>query len=303
MSDDPFVRHLDDQRCVVSIVDAETGVSRVVLDTDDLLLEAPNWTLDGSALVLNGDGRLWRLDLESRELTDITPPGVPSLNNDHVLDPDGVHIFVSANDGHIYRAALDGSSGSSGSDDGNGVERVSRDDDLLHFLHGVSPDGVELAFIGIERPVDDSWGTGAVYVLRPDGERPRRLTEGDAPEDGSEYSPDGEWIYFNTEVFDGHAQIARMRTDGSGLEQLTDNERVNWFPHLAPHGSLAAYLAFPAGTVGHPADLWVDIMLVRDGNWRGAASIARVFGGQGTMNVNGWNPAGTEFAYVSYPRL
>jgi len=28
-----------------------------------------------------------------------------------------------------------------------------------------------------------------------------------------------------------------------------------------------------------------------------------VFGGQGTMNVNGWAPRGTRLAFVSYPLL
>ena len=295
MATDPPFRVLNDQRCVVSIIDVETGATEVVIDTDEMLLEAPNWTLDGAALVLNGNGRLWRFDLASRELADITPPGIPSLNNDHVLDPDGEHIYLSADDGHLYRSTVDGLV------DAAGPERVSSKAGLLHFLHGVSPDGRELAFIGIERQPDGSWGAGAVFALQLGDGAYRRLTDGTSPADGSEYSPDGDWIYFNTEEFDGHAQIARMRTDGSGVEQLTFDERVNWFPHLAPSGALAVYLAFPGGTVGHPADRWVDVMLVRDGEWQAARSVARVFGGQGTMNVNGWDPSGTRLAFVSYP--
>ena len=34
----------------------------LLFETTDLLLEAPNWTLDGRSLVLNGDGVLWTLD-------------------------------------------------------------------------------------------------------------------------------------------------------------------------------------------------------------------------------------------------
>ena len=65
--------------------------------------------------------------------------------------------------------------------------------------------------------------------------------------DGPEYTPDGAWIYFNcgcgpprTPAAPGHAQIFRIRPDGTGQEQLTDDERVNWFPHFSPDGSMVA---------------------------------------------------------------
>lgn len=290
-NDTPHGRRLaSGQRTVVSIIEVD-GTMQDVLDSRDLLLEAPNWTLDGRSLVLNGAGRLWRLDLDSSRLSEIALAGVPAINNDHVLDPDGEHVFVSAEDGNIYRAPLAGGP----------CKRITPDDGLLHFLHGVSPDGHEIAFIGIEQPAGTTWGPGAVYTRTLDEEISRRLTIGTAREDGSEYSPDGKWIYFNTERFDGHAQIARMRTDGSDVQQLTFDESVNWFPHLAPTGECAVYLAFPTGTEGHPADRPVDIMLVRDGRWNKAQPAASVFGGQGTMNVNGWHPDGTRFAVVSYP--
>ncbi len=53
------------QRCEVWIAGPGVDVETLVLTTDDVLLEAPNWTLDGSALILNGAGVLWRLDLRS----------------------------------------------------------------------------------------------------------------------------------------------------------------------------------------------------------------------------------------------
>ena len=42
-------------------------------------------------------------------------------------------------------------------------------------------------------------------------------------------------------------------------------------------------------------------MLVRDGDWSAATSVARVFGGQGTINVNSWSPDDMRFAFVAYP--
>ena len=90
-----------------------------------------------------------------------------------------------------------------------------------------------------------------------------------------------------------------MRRDGSGLEQLTFDERVNWFPHLAPDGAHAVYLSFPSGTRGHPAGLHVELCLVAN-DWTRPLWRIPVFGGQGTINVNSWAPSSDRFAFVSY---
>ena len=50
------------QRCEVWTASV-SGDRELVFSTEDLLLEAPNWTLDGASLILNGDGKLWTLDL------------------------------------------------------------------------------------------------------------------------------------------------------------------------------------------------------------------------------------------------
>jgi Tol biopolymer transport system component len=287
------------QRAVVHVVDIDGGV-RELWSSDSVLVEAPNWLLDGSALLVNADGDLWRLPLDAPRLERVPTEGHPPFNNDHVLDPDGVHVLASANDWHLYRVPLAG--GRATRITGGPADRPG----LMHFLHGVSPDGRTLAFIGLEpgSGVAGDFGTARsdVFTIAADGTDLRRLTDDAAPTDGCEYSPDGEWILFTTERFDGHAQIARIRPDGTGLEQLTFDERVNWFPHVAPTGTHACYLAYPPGTTGHPADRDVEVKLVEGGAWDEATTVARFTGGQGTMNVNGWDPAGTRFAVVSYPR-
>ena len=284
------------QRTQVLVADATTLEARVVAEFDHILLEAPNWTLDARSLILNGDFDLWRLDLADGTLRQIEMPGVPIINNDHVLDPDGRHIYVSAFDWRIHRVPLDGGRG----------ELVRGDPGISgfkHFVHGISPDGRRLSVVGVHpQAPDDYWGRGDVFTMSTTGDGDYvQLTDGPAASDGSEYSPDGDWIYFNTENFDGHAQIARIRPDRGGLEQLTFDENVNWFPHLSPDGNLASYVAFDPGTAGHPADVPVDIRLVTGDDWAGARTVARVFGGQGAMNVNSWAPDSSAFAFVAFP--
>ncbi|GAA0990269.1 TolB family protein [Subtercola frigoramans] len=280
------------QSTAVSIYDRLLERTTEIYRSDSLLLEAPNWASDGR-LVLNGAGGLWRLGLDG-DLIAVELSGVPDLNNDHVLDPDGEHIYLSANDWQIYRAPLAG---------GEGVLVTGNPEiaGLMHFLHGVSPDGERLAFIGLEPEGDNWWAHANVFTVSSAGDDYRRLTEGVSPFDGSEYSPDGEWLYVNTERFDGHAQLGRMRADGSDLEQLTFDENVNWFPHISPDGRHASYISFPPGTEGHPPDVWVEIKIVDIDDWSSPRTVARVFGGQGSLNVNSWSPDSTRFAFVSYP--
>jgi TolB protein len=266
-----------------------SGTASVVHHSATTLFEAPNWT-SGDDLVLNGDGLLWTMPADGSSPPRPVPfEGLPDLNNDHVLDPDGEGVFLSADDGHLYRASLTGGA----------ARRITPDDGFLHFLHGVSPDGRTLAYVGIE---PGRWTSGTLWTIGADGRGSRQLTSGPGADDGPEYSPDGEWIYFNTERFSpGHAQIARIHPDGTGLEQLTGDDRVNWFPHLPATGGPAVYLSFPPGTQGHPADHAVQLKLVDDGRWDAARTIADLPGGQGTINVNSWSPDGTRFAYVDYP--
>ena len=100
------------QRTQVWIAGPDRPTPELVLETTQMLYEAPNWSLDGARLLLNGDGELWSLDLATPEPGPrrIVFDGLPEINSDHVLDPDGEHIYLSAADRHIYRGSLAGGS-------------------------------------------------------------------------------------------------------------------------------------------------------------------------------------------------
>lgn len=286
------------QSCQIWIYDTATDEHRLILESRERLLEAPNWTSQGDELIVNGDGLLWRIHLEAPELEPLYIDGLPAVNNDHVLDPDGKHIFISTNeDWQIYRAPLSG---------GSAVQITGKvgPPELRNFLHGVSPDGDRLTFVGVQEiPSEEGnkFVSAEIYVINVDGTEFKQLTHSGVPADGPEYSPDGRWIYFNTEVFSGHSQIARMRPDGSKLERLTYSQTVDWFPHLSPDGSSVLYLSYPEGTSGHPADKWVELRVVNFDDWKKPRSVIKLFGGQGTVNVNSWSPDSRYFAYVAYP--
>ncbi|MFC6156087.1 TolB family protein [Kribbella jiaozuonensis] len=272
------------QRSELYVVDVTSGEHRLVFSSSDILFEAPNWTPD-DVLIVNGNGRLFRVNdgLEEIELG-----GVPDINNDHVVSPDGQTVYVSADDGHLYAVPIEGGPG----------RRVTNDrgPGFHHYLHGVSPDGKTLAYIGLENR--DGQRITNVWTIPSAGGADVQVTDDEFADDGSEYSPGGKWIYFNSERA-GQAQLFRIAVGSGEVEQLTDDERVNWFPHPAPDGSAIAYVSFPPGTEGHPADIG-DVrlrLLTNDG----VRELTTLFGGQGTMNVPSWSPNSTQFAYVTYP--
>lgn len=276
-------------------IDVDTGEKRLIHESRQAVFECPNWTLDGAALVTNANGHLYRLSLTEDDPVPVKIEfgELAEINNDHLLDPDGEHIFISVEDGHIYRAPLAGGT----------PTRITSSKTRLHFLHGVSPDGAELAYIGIELLPDGGRGVESIWTIRADGTGDTLMTPDEFPDDGAEFSPDGEWIYFNTErarTVPGQAQIFRMRRDGSGAEQLTFDERVNWFPHLSPDGSRMVYISYERGTEKHPNDRSVIIKHANpDGS--GARELVALFGGNGTINVPSWSPDSRQIAYVEYP--
>ncbi|MEV8567555.1 hypothetical protein AB0436_18615 [Streptomyces sp. NPDC051322] len=282
------------QRTCVWVASADSDTTELVYETSETLLEAPNWSPDGKSLLLNGDGRLWRFDLGQRSGQPVEIPldGVPPINNDHVVSPDGTHLYLSGMDGHLYRVPLTGGTGT----------RLTDDDGTLHFLHGISPDGRTLAYVEIPRGVDGV--PGRLALMPADGGRGRVVNTGEGHIDGPEYSPDGAWILLNSEAFatePGHAQIVRLPTAGGPLERLVASRTVDWFPHVSPDGRLATYVAFPAGTLGHPENRHVAVHVVATDDWGKTLRTFPLFGGQGTLNVNSWAPDSRRFAFVSYP--
>ncbi len=275
----------------LSIINID-GTGRQVIYTADEIIEAPNWTPDGKWLIFNAGGELWRIAPDGSGLARIDTGPLHDLNNDHVLSPDGKSIYVSSDDTHLYVLPITGSPT---------PKRISNTHKEHHqyYLHGVSPDGATLVYTCAQ-----THGEGRkfnIWAIPSAGGPDVMLTNGTVTSDGPEHTRDGKWIWINTELFSpGHAQIARMRPDGSEMTQVTFDERVNWFPHFSPDGETIVYLSYPEGTVGHPPDKAVMLRSMKpDGT--GIQNIVAFNGGQGTINVNSWAPDNRRFAYVAYP--
>lgn len=248
--------------------------------------EAPNWMPDGKRLLFNRNGKIETIAITGGATQTIDTGFAIRCNNDHGISPDAKELVVSdqsqnaEHTSQVYILPITG-----------GAPRLVTKN-APSYWHGWSPDGKTLAFVGQRN------GEFDIYAISTAGGEEKQLTTAKGLDDGPEYSPDGKYIYFNSERT-GHMQIWRMKADGSEQEQITFGEENDWFPHISPDGEQMVFITFDASVKGHPEnkDVLLRAMSLKDKKIR---VVAKLFGGQGTMNVPSWSPDGKEFAFVSY---
>ncbi len=278
----------DNDESILEIYDIEKKTREVIYEFD-YLIEAPNWSKDGKYLTYNSDGKIYKFDLATKEIEEVFSSFVTNCNNDHVLSPDGNGIAVShgtKEDGksRIYTLPLAG-----------GVPRLITPL-APSYLHGWSPDGKMLTYCG-ERN-----GEYDIYAIPAEGGEEIRLTDALGLDDGPEYDTTGNYIWFNS-VRTGLMQAWRMKKDGSEQTQMTFDEEWNtWFPHISPDGKKIVLIAYKKGDLKpneHLPHKNVELRLMPAEGGE-AETVVKLFGGQGTINVNSWSPDSKKFAFVSY---
>lgn len=271
------------QHCSLEIVPIASGDRRVIFHTTNLI-EAPNWSRDGKELFFNSGGRIYRLPATGGTPGPVSMGTCTRCNNDHGLSPDGTQLAISDQSltGKSLVYILPVTGGTPRQITTNGPS----------YWHGWSPDGSTLAFCG-ERN-----GEFDIYTIPAAGGEEKRLTTAKGLDDGPDYTADGQFIYFNSERT-GTMQIWRMHPDGSGQEQVTSDNFNNWFPHPSPDGKWLVFLSYDKDVTGHPANKSVRLRLMPLGGGP-IRELARLFGGQGTINVPSWSPNSRELAFVSY---
>ena len=277
---------------ILEIYDIKTA-SRETVYEFPYLIEAPNWSMDGNYLVYNSNGRIYSLDLKSKEINEIYTGFATACNNDHVLSADGRSIAIShgsKEDGksRIYTLPIEG-----------GIPRLITPLGPS-YLHGWSPDCGTLSYCAQRNGEYDIYTISAV-----EGEE-TRLTDTPGLNDGPEYDPRGKYIWFNS-VRSGLMQAYRMKADGSEQTQMTFDENWNtWFPHVSPDGKLVSMIAYKKGDLKpdeHLPNKYVELRLMSAVGDSKPRTIVELFGGQGTINVNSWSPDSKKLAFVSYQEL
>lgn len=257
----------------ISLASKDRRVAYVVVQP--WRIEAPNWFPDDThTLYFNSKGHFFRLHDQQLKPVDLGP--LHNINNDHGVTRDGKTWAFS--DSLIYVVS-------------GGQPRKVTDIGPSYF-HGWSPDGQTLVYCGLRN------GNFDIYSISVNGGSETRLTTNPGKDDGPEFSPDGQFIYYNSDQ-SGSMQVWRMKPDGSGKEQVTDDGADNWFPHISPDGKTMAFLSYDRAVGDHPANKDVRLR-VMNLETREISELAKLFGGQGTINVNSWSPDSQSLAFVSY---
>jgi Tol biopolymer transport system component len=221
----------------LAIVTVATGERRE-LKTGDAV--QPAWSPDGRWIAhwtTRGPGR-------QRDIAVVPAAGGdavivtddPPIDWNPVWAPDGRHLYFLSDRGGImspWRVAIDGTSGRAiGSPEPVTVPSPS----VAHLTY--SANGRQLAFASIETSsnvdrleLDAAAGafTGA----------PVAVTSGSRPWWLADESPDGRWLALGTAG--PFEDLFIIRTDGTGLRQITSDAAVDRFPRWSPDGRRIAF--------------------------------------------------------------
>jgi TolB protein len=275
----------------LEIMNVETGERKVIFERATGF-EAPNWMPDGQHLLFNMDGGIYKIPISGGTPEKLDTGEAQRNNNDHGISFDGKMLAISS-----HREGMPGGGSTVYVLPLKGGKPKLVTEKTPSYWHGWTPDNQAVLYVA-QREGSEQYN---LYQKPIQGGEEVALTNIGPGEhvDGPEYSPDGQFIYYNGN-HTGTMQLWRMQPDGSNREQLTFDQYNDWFPHLSPDGKQILFISFPSTIPVNSHPFYQRVMLRLMPVSGGAPRVvAHLYGGQGTINVPSWSPDSKWVAFVS----
>ena len=186
---------------------------------------SPTFSPDGKKILFAnrvGDGptSLWTVD-STGENSDLLYSGTSTIVAvDWAPVGDRIAFAMSVNQPDSYEVFIMNA-------DGSNVRQLTRNLPGIGGSLDWSPDGKSLLIYA------GPSGNRNIFLIDVDAETAAQLTNGGNNASAS-FSPDGQWIAFNSLRNNDQADIFIMRPDGSDLRQVTTNPEPDWQPQWEP---------------------------------------------------------------------
>ena len=250
-------------------------------------IQSPNPAPDGKSVYAHDSGHIVRIPRLGPNSWGAPQPvdmgGLVGCSGNFGLSPDGKWLAVSCATVHgaphqVFLLAAGG----------GGSPKPVTDPKVSSYFHAWSPDSQVVAFTRGQASKAD------IFTVAIAGGPEHRLTS-DTLNDGPDFTPDGQFIYFDS-LRSGSLQIWRMRRDGTGAEQLTDDGNFNSSPHVSPDGKQVSFLCQPAAVGFGRGPATLKILQVEDGLIRPVVSFE---GDRGSVQMYDWAD-NDHLAFVGY---
>jgi eukaryotic-like serine/threonine-protein kinase len=238
---------LDSQLWVVNVF---TGAKRR-LTNPSVVPDAvqPNWSPHGHRIaywaVHGGQRDIWTVAADGTHPVAVTQDA--PLDWSPVWSPDGSRLYFAsdrAGSMNLWRVGVDEKSGRVL----GGLEAITTPSPYTGPI-SISRDG-RIAYV-------QHLTTGNIQTVGFDPAKgritsqPRWITQGSRQARNPDLSPDGEWLAFHDEGKQEHIFV--VKTDGTGLRQLTNEVHKDRYPHWSPDGRRISFLSNHGGQY----DIWL----------------------------------------------